>query len=99
MAATRCSMRTLGNYKMYTGRVELTFDAGHRILGHDGKCASPHGHTYRAEIFVTAADTDPLGFTVDFARLKGVVKQWIDQNWDHAFLLNDQDGALINALT
>lgn len=30
----------------------LQFCAGHRVLGHEGKCARPHGHNYT--LFVTA---------------------------------------------
>jgi 6-pyruvoyl-tetrahydropterin synthase len=25
----------------------MTFDAAHRVLRHESKCASLHGHTYR----------------------------------------------------
>jgi 6-pyruvoyltetrahydropterin/6-carboxytetrahydropterin synthase len=83
---------------MYVDRVEIAFDAGHRILGHSGKCASPHGHTYRAEVFVTTEEVDPLGFALDFGDLKAPLKAWIDQHWDHGFLVNASDAALLAAL-
>lgn len=82
---------------MYVGRVEIAFDAGHRILGHKGKCASPHGHTFRAEVFVVASELDELGFVRDFGELKAPLKAWIDLHWDHGFLVNDADVALVQA--
>ena len=82
---------------MYVDRIEVVFDAGHRLLAYPGKCAAPHGHTYRAEVFVAGNCLDELGLVIDFGALKTRVKGWIDQNWDHGFLLNDADSALIAA--
>lgn len=82
---------------MYVNRVEVSFDAAHRLLGY-GKCASPHGHTYRAEVFLRRDELDNLGLAVDFGDIKRPLKRWIDSQWDHAFLLNDRDQALICAL-
>jgi 6-pyruvoyltetrahydropterin/6-carboxytetrahydropterin synthase len=83
---------------MYVDRVEISFDAGHRILGHPGKCAAPHGHTYRAEVYVSAPEVDALGFARDFGDVKGPLKAWIDHHWDHAFLVGRDDTALLAAL-
>ncbi|MBI4492786.1 MAG: 6-carboxytetrahydropterin synthase [Chloroflexi bacterium] len=83
---------------MYVNRIELSFDAGHRLLDYPGKCAAPHGHTYRAEVFVAARELDALGLALDFAALKRRMKAWVDEYWDHAFLLNDRDTALVGAL-
>ena len=33
-------------------------DAGHRLLNYQGKCSSPHGHTFRAE--VVSMQLEPL---------------------------------------
>lgn len=84
---------------MYLVRIEIAFDSGHRLLDYDGKCAYPHGHTYRAEVFLKASSLDPLGLVFDFADLKGRIKDWIDANWDHAFLVNSRDTELITAFT
>lgn len=83
---------------MFVDRVEITFDAGHRLLGYNGKCASPHGHTFRAEVLVALEDLDDVGLALDFGRLKGHLKAWIDTYWDHGFLLNDTDTRLLEAL-
>lgn len=42
---------------------EFTFDAAHRILGHPGKCAYLHGHTYHLE--VTVWSEDPLAPAIE----------------------------------
>ena len=83
---------------MHQIRIEITFDSGHRLLDYDGKCAYPHGHTYRAEVFLKSSSLDSLGLVFDFAQLKGRVKAWIDENWDHAFLANSKDSQLIAGL-
>ena len=83
---------------MFVNRIEVLFDAGHRLLGYDGKCSAPHGHSYRAEVFTVAAGLDALGLALDFGDVKGPVKRWVDAHWDHAFLLNDRDVQLLAAL-
>ena len=83
---------------MFLDRVELTFDAGHRLLDYPGSCGVPHGHTYKAEIMLSAESLDKLGFVLDFTELKGVVSKWVHHHWDHGFLLNDRDQELVTAL-
>ena len=83
---------------MYQIRIEFTFDSGHRLLDYNGKCAYPHGHTYRAEVFIESQSLNDLGLVYDFTDLKDKVKTWVDDNWDHAFLVNSQDSALISGL-
>jgi 6-pyruvoyltetrahydropterin/6-carboxytetrahydropterin synthase len=83
---------------MHLIRIEIIFDSGHRLLDYEGKCAFPHGHTYRAEVFLKSTSLDSLGLVYDFTELKGRVKGWIDDNWDHAFLANSRDTVLISGL-
>ena len=83
---------------MYFDRVEIAFDAAHRLLNYVGKCASPHGHTYKAEIVVGVQEPDEVGLAIDFGVLRGKIKAWIDENWDHGFLLNSEDARLIEGL-
>lgn len=84
---------------MYADRIELVFDAGHRLLKYRGKCETPHGHTFRAEIMLSSQKLNELGFVVDFVELRDRIGEWVDENWDHAFLLNDQDEELLRALS
>jgi len=83
---------------MHLIRIEIFFDSGHRLLDYEGKCAFPHGHTYRAEVFLEASSLDALGLVFDFTELRNRVKDWIDNNWDHAFLVNSRDTELISGL-
>lgn len=77
---------------MITITRQLQFDAGHRVLGHEGKCANLHGHRYVAEIEVAPlAELDSLGRVVDFSVIKEKVGGWVDENWDHNFLFNRDD--------
>ena len=83
---------------MYQIRIEFTFDSGHRLLDYNGKCAYPHGHTYRAEVFLESSSLNELGLVYDFTNLKDQIKNWVDENWDHSFLVNSRDTELIDGL-
>ncbi len=82
---------------VYQVRIELSFASGHRLLEHNGKCVFPHGHTYKAEIWVASEALNELGFVIDFTELKRKVEGWIEEHWDHAFLVNSRDSELLSA--
>lgn len=65
--------------------LEMTFDAGHRIVGHKGKCARLHGHTYKVHVMASGPIVKP-GFVVDFGDIKDLVNEW-----DHRMLLWNRD--------
>jgi len=69
----------------------ITFCAGHRLHRHGGKCEFFHGHNYTAEFYVSGAETDDVGRVIDFAVLKTRFKGWIDEHWDHGFVLSQED--------
>ncbi len=69
----------------------IKFCAGHRLQGHGGKCEHFHGHNYTVEFHITGTEVDEVGRLIDFAILKTLFKGWIDDNWDHGFILWDQD--------
>ena len=71
--------------------VEFSFDAAHRIMGHRGKCAWLHGHTYRIGVTVEADALDRLGMVMDFDDLKALVEKHLLGRWDHATLLREDD--------
>jgi len=77
---------------------KVHFCAGHRLLGHEGKCANLHGHNYLVEFHVTGNEIDELGRVVDFADIKKLFKGWIDDHWDHGFILWDSDTNAIDAI-
>ncbi len=82
----------------FRDRIEVEFCAGHRLLDYDGNCASPHGHTYRAELIVEGDALNDLGLVFDFHDLRRNLKEWIDEHWDHGFLMNRNDRSLRAAL-
>jgi 6-pyruvoyltetrahydropterin/6-carboxytetrahydropterin synthase len=69
----------------------IRFNTGHRLLGHEGKCANFHGHNYVADVFVSGTSVDDVGRLIDFAQLKDLLKGWIDEHWDHGFVLGEAD--------
>ena len=72
-----------------TRRFEI--DAGHRLLGHEGKCKNLHGHRYVFELTVEAEALDAIGRVIDFSVLKEKVYGWVDEHWDHGFLVQEGD--------
>lgn len=74
---------------------KLEFDAGHRVLYHEGKCANLHGHRYVAEITVASQELDELGRVIDFSVIKSLVGGWIDAQLDHNMLLHPDDPLLL----
>lgn len=76
-----------------TRRFEI--DAGHRIFGHEGKCKNLHGHRYGFEVTFTSSNgLDQLGRLLDFSVVKSLIGDWLEENWDHAFLIAHNDPML-----
>lgn len=72
----------------------LEFDAGHRLLRHEGKCRNIHGHRYAVEVTCALREEqvlDDVGRVVDFGVIKGVFGKWLDDTVDHGFLFHIQD--------
>lgn len=82
----------------YRDRIEVSFEAGHRLLHYQGKCASPHGHSFRAEVILEGDALDELGLLVDFGDAKHAIREWVETHWDHGFLVSSDDEALLGAL-
>lgn len=75
---------------MITAERYHDFSAGHRVAGHESKCAHLHGHNYRAHFTVTG-DLDSVGRVMDFSVIKSILCSWLEDNWDHKFLIWEQD--------
>lgn len=67
------------------------FCAGHRVYGHESKCAHIHGHNYRVYFHVIAPELDKIGRVMDFSVIKSVLCEWIEEHWDHKFLVWNED--------
>ena len=77
----------------------IQFCAGHRIWGHENKCAHLHGHNYVAFFHATAPRLDEVGRVIDFSVLKTRLGGWIEERWDHGFVLHRDDREAIDAVT
>lgn len=67
------------------------FSAGHRVYGHESKCAHLHGHNYRIHFTCGAPQLDEVGRVIDFGVMKEKLCMWLEENWDHKFLLWQED--------
>lgn len=67
------------------------FSYGHRVFGHENKCAHLHGHNGRVTFTVTADDLDDVGRILDFGEIGRLLCNWIEENWDHRFLVWEED--------
>ena len=67
------------------------FSMGHKVTGHEDKCAHLHGHNYRVYFHVTAEELDGIGRVIDFAVIKTRLAQWLEDNYDHKFIINRDD--------
>lgn len=66
------------------------FSMGHRVHGHENKCALPHGHNYRIW-FHCEGPLDDIGRVIDFGVMKPLLCEWLEDNWDHKFILWEKD--------
>jgi 6-pyruvoyltetrahydropterin/6-carboxytetrahydropterin synthase len=67
------------------------FSAGHRVAGHESKCANLHGHNYRVHFTVQAENLDSVGRVLDFSAIKENLCEWLETFWDHKFLIWEKD--------
>jgi 6-pyruvoyltetrahydropterin/6-carboxytetrahydropterin synthase len=76
------------------------FSCGHKVTGHESKCAHLHGHNYRVHFRARAELLDGVGRVIDFSVLKATLCQWLEDNWDHKFLIwsGDDTAAILKTL-
>lgn len=68
-------------------QVKVTFRYGHRLMPpYEGRCNFLHGEGGTAIINLVSDKLDKNGMVIDFGTFKKQVKQWLDDNWDHAYL-------------
>src|SRR5678809_419694 len=80
---------------MITANRYHDISCGHRVVGHKTKCQFLHGHNYRfhfeVEPFPQADHLDELGMVMDFGVIKSYLCNWMEANYDHKFLIWNQD--------
>ncbi len=68
----------------------FSFEAGHTLTHHDGKCKNPHGHSYVLKIALRKKALEPSGpkkgMVMDFGGISAHVKPMIEKYLDHAWL-------------
>lgn len=81
----------------------LEFDAGHRIPHHASQCRHLHGHRYVIEITLSgevsrSEGTAEQGMVMDFSDVKNIANTVLVNHWDHAFLVYQNDLAVVEFL-
>ena len=81
----------------------LEFDAGHRIPHHNSQCRNLHGHRYVIEItlggdIIKKEQTSENGMVMDFSDVKRIARESVVDDWDHAFLVYEKDGVVLDFL-
>ena len=75
---------------MFEVEKSFSFEAGHLLDHHDGKCRHPHGHSYQIKIKLKAEQIETEGpkrnMVLDFSWISQVVKPMIELYFDHKWL-------------
>jgi 6-pyruvoyltetrahydropterin/6-carboxytetrahydropterin synthase len=75
---------------MFELEKSFSFEAGHLLDHHDGKCRYPHGHSYVIKVFIRSSHLITSGpmknMVTDFANISKFVKPMIEQYFDHKWL-------------
>ena len=67
-------------------RLDWTPDKNKSVFG---KCAGPHGHDYKIELFLTGTIDAETGLVINGYDVDAIVQPFLDQNVDHKFLNTD----------
>ena len=70
---------------MFTLYVRDSFAAAHRLEDYHGKCEELHGHNFKVEVLVQGDAVGEGGMLLDFAILKGRLKEVLDE-LDHKYI-------------
>lgn len=80
---------------MYTVKTKISFEAAHRLYDADTystECRDNlHGHSYKVEVVVGVNDLNSAGMVIDFKLLKKMIKDLIEDNYDHSCILKNTD--------
>lgn len=75
---------------------EFSWEMGHRLPFHEGKCRNLHGHSYKCMIELSGSP-DKNGMLLDYYDLKKIIDPIIEE-LDHSFMVNSSDKELIAIL-
>lgn len=67
------------------------FSCAHRAVLDTGPCNNIHGHNYRVHFGVINNAGMVKSRVFDFSLIKTLFCQWLEDNWDHRFLIWEKD--------
>ena len=80
---------------MYAVKTKVSFEAAHRLYNVDtysSECRDNlHGHSYKVEVLVGVNDLNNAGMVIDFKLLKKIIKDVIEDKYDHSCILRNSD--------
>lgn len=80
---------------MYAVKTKVSFEAAHRLYNVDtysSECRDNlHGHSYKVEVLVGVNDLNNAGMVIDFKLLKKIIKDLIEDKYDHSCILRNND--------
>lgn len=80
---------------MYAVKTKVSFEAAHRLYNVDtysSECRDNlHGHSYKVEVLVCVNDLNDSGMVIDFKLLKKIIKDVIEDKYDHSCILRNND--------
>ncbi|ASU58909.1 MULTISPECIES: 6-carboxytetrahydropterin synthase [Nocardiopsis] len=72
-------------------RVRHNFETAHRLPHLSGKCMNLHGHSWWAEVSVSAPALSEDGTVVEFGAFKKALRAFVDTHLDHGAMLGAGD--------
>ena len=75
---------------------EFSWEMGHRLPFHEGKCKNLHGHSYKMRVEFEGK-LDEHSMVMDYYDVKKIIQPIVDE-LDHAFMVKISDSDLIEAL-
>jgi 6-pyruvoyltetrahydropterin/6-carboxytetrahydropterin synthase len=79
----------------YTLKILADFASAHTLRDYPGACARMHGHNWKVEVEVVAAQLDDVGMGVDFKVIKQATRD-IAARLDHRYLNDLEPFSRIN---
>lgn len=79
---------------MYSISKEFNFEYSHRLYKLVGSpCNNIHGHSGKIIVTIETDFLNDTDMVLDFSELKWF-QEWLNKNWDHAIILNNNDPIL-----
>jgi 6-pyruvoyltetrahydropterin/6-carboxytetrahydropterin synthase len=75
---------------------EYSWEMGHRLPFHEGKCKNLHGHSYKCMVELNG-EPDKNGMVLDYYDMKTIIQPIIDE-LDHSFMVYSEDKEVIEFL-